>query len=129
MPKEKIITHQSVSSEKYIRSKELRREMTPAECRLWQFLRAARLEGYHFRRQQIIDKYIVDFYCHQADLVVEVDGGVHQEQEEYDRRRDETLIGRGLTVLRDTNQEVNQNLSGVLALILEACLKGKGKET
>ena len=104
-------------------------EMTPAESRLWQRLRAGHLEGFHFRRQQIIGKFIVDFYCHQADLVVEVDGGVHLDQGDYDQQRDEILKLNGLTVLRVTNQDVNQNLEGVLTLILEACSKGKAKET
>mgnify|MGYP001252608911 CR=1 FL=1 len=71
-----IVTGQKVSAAKEARAKELRREMTPAEGKLWMGLRANRLEGFHFRRQQVIEPYIVDFYCHQAALVIEVDGGV-----------------------------------------------------
>lgn len=62
----------------------IRKMMTPADSKLWQRLRANRLEGLHFRRQQIIDSYFVDFYCHAVSLVVGVDGGIHMEQEVYD---------------------------------------------
>ena len=86
-----------------------------------QHLRAGRLEGYHFRRQQVIDRFIVDFYCHRADSVVEVDGGVHLDQCEYDRERDLYLRKRGLKVLRFTNTEVNNDLQAVLAIIMDAC--------
>jgi very-short-patch-repair endonuclease len=73
MPAKNIIPGQKVSRKKLQRSRELRREMTPAEKLLWQELRANKL-GTHFRRQQVIAGFIVDFYCHKADLVVEVDG-------------------------------------------------------
>ena len=102
--------------------------MTPAELKLWQRLRAGRLEGFHFRRQQIIDRFIVDFYCHQADLVVEVDGSVHLNQKDYDDQRDLHLQQRGLGVLRFTNTDVNTNLEGVLDAILEACQQATGKK-
>ncbi len=95
--------------------------MTPAEGKLWQYLRAGRLEGHHFRRQQVIGSYIVDFYCHQANLIVEVDGDVHLDQEEYDKERDHDLEIRGLRVIRFTNTQVNRELETVLAIILEAC--------
>ncbi len=121
MPIEQIITGQTVSPKKSERARELRREMTPAEKKLWARLRTNRLEGLHFRRQQVIEPYIVDFYCHQAGLVVEVDGGVHQDQEDYDQKRDEDLRARGLRVVRFTNTEVNQNIEGVLAEILRLC--------
>lgn len=127
MPIKKIITGQHISQGQFERSKELRREMTPAETKLWQRLRAGHLEGFHFRRQQVIHRFIVDFYCHQADLVVEVDGGIHLEQTEYDRERDSYLKAQGLRVMRFTNQQVNQNLEGVLNEILGACQRsGKG---
>ena len=69
----------------------------------------------------MIGRFIVDFYCHQSDLVVEVDGGVHQGQEDYDRERDQHLQEWGLKVLRFANAEVTHDLEGVLATILEAC--------
>ena len=73
MPVKYIIPGQKVTKEKLQRAKELRRDMTPAEKLLWQELRANKL-GVHFRRQQIIVGFIVDFYCHKAALVIEVDG-------------------------------------------------------
>ena len=125
MPHKKIITGQHIAPERFERSKELRRLMTPAEKKLWQYLRAGHLDGFHFRRQQVIGRFIVDFYCHQANLVVEVDGGVHLEQAEYDRERDTYLQSHGFDILRFTNQEVNRSLETVLAVILQACDRRK----
>jgi very-short-patch-repair endonuclease len=75
----------------------------------------------HFQRQQIIDRFIVDFYCHKAALVVEVDGGIHLEQYAYDRERELFLKDIGLRVLRFTNMDVEHNLVDVLHAILQAC--------
>jgi len=96
--------------------------MTPAEAILWERLRANRLRRLQFRRQQIIDGFIVDFYCHAAALVVEVDGDVHDEQQEYDEARDRVLQSRGLRVLRVRNERVMGDLQGVLREIARACL-------
>ena len=81
MPVKNIIPGQRVTKEKLQLAKELRREMTPAEKILWQEVRAKKL-GVHFRRQQIIAGFIVDFYCHKGVLVVEVDGDIHDLQQE-----------------------------------------------
>ena len=130
-----IITGQKISPNKLQRAKELRRQMTPEEKILWQHLRANRLNGLHFRRQQIIDGFIVDFYCHAAGLVIEIDGKIHQQQAEYDAERDKILTARGLQILRIKNSEVKENLPGVLNCIIETCdltpqppsLAGKGE--
>jgi very-short-patch-repair endonuclease len=124
MPLKNIITGQRINREKLRRAKEMRQNMTPVEMKLWQRLRAGRLEGFHFRRQQILDGYIADFYCHTAGLVVEVDGDVHLEQQEYDRERDNHLSARGLRVLRFYNTDVNKDIEAVLEVILKACRKG-----
>jgi very-short-patch-repair endonuclease len=121
MPIKHIVTDQSISQSLIEKAKELRQNMTPSEQILWRYLRAGRLQRYHFRRQQIIHPYIVDFYCHEVALAVEVDGGVHLEQQDYDHNRDEFLQNIGLRVLRFTNHEVAQNLDGVLTAILDAC--------
>ncbi len=121
MPLKKIITGQHVINEQQIAARAMRRQMTPAEAILWERLRARRLGGYHFRRQQTIDRFIVDFYCHQSSLVVEVDGGVHRGQAEYDRERDQFLNDRHLKILRFSNTKVTNDLEKVLALILAAC--------
>jgi len=103
----------------------LRREMTPAEARLWQFLRANRLAGLHFRRQQVIDGFIADFYCHKAGchkagLIIELDGKIHERQHEYDEARDEILRYRGLRILRFSNEAVLTDMNDVLLTIHRA---------
>jgi very-short-patch-repair endonuclease len=89
--------------------------MTPAEKLLWQELRANRL-GVHFRRQQVIAGFIVDFYCHKAALVVEVDGDIHDLQQEEDARREKVLGELGLRVIRFGNDEIVRNLSAVVRM-------------
>jgi len=110
------------------RAERMRRKMTPAETKLWKRLRAGRLNGFHFRRQQIVGGYIVDFYCHKTNLVVEVDGGIHQDRVEYDCERDKVLRSRGLTVLRVTNRDVNHKLDQVLDTILSVCESHSSRE-
>ena len=121
MPVNNIVMGQKVSRELRERAKELRHNMTPAEKILWEKLRHNRLGGFQFRRQQIIDGYIADFYCHAKALVVEVDGDIHEQQVEYDNNRDTHLISRGFLVLRFTNEEISQNLTMVLRKISDAC--------
>ena len=123
MPSRNIIIGQEVDPALLERAKELRKNMTPEEGILWQHLRANRLGGWHFRRQQVIAGFIVDFYCHQAGLVVELDGPVHERQPEHDNERDTILESQGLRVLRIKNTEVHQDLELVLERILEACVQ------
>ncbi|MCL6752086.1 endonuclease domain-containing protein [Nostoc sp. CCCryo 231-06] len=103
------------------RAKELRQQMTPEEKILWQHLRANRLNGLHFRRQQIINGFIADFYCHATALVIEVDGKIHEQQAEYDAERGKVLSARGLRLLRIKNEEVRHELDKVLMRISTAC--------
>ena len=119
MPVKNIVIGQKITSEKKQRAKELRRELTPEEALLWHELRTNKLAGWHFRRQQVIDGFIVDFYCHAASLIIEVDGGIHEMQKEQDAERDAHLISRGFRVLRVTNDNVNNDIQGVLRKILE----------
>lgn len=116
-----IVIGQKIKSDKLERAKELRRQMTPAEKILWEHLRANRLNGLHFRRQQIIDGFIVDFYCHAASLVIEIDGKIHEQQIEYDLERDQVLTARGLQLLRIENEEVINELDQVLVRIYQTC--------
>ncbi len=116
MPIKNIVTGQKVAKAKLERAKELRREMTPAEKILWQELRANKL-GVHFRRQQVIQGFIVDFYCHKAALVVEVDGDVHDLQKEEDERRERALSALGLRVVKFQNDEVMRDVSAVVGKI------------
>jgi very-short-patch-repair endonuclease len=114
-----IIPGQTVTKEKLQRAKELRRDMTPAEKILWQELRANKL-GIHFRRQQVIAGFIVDFYCHKAGLVVEVDGDIHDLQQAEDARREKVLSEMGLRVIRFRNEDVMKDLSAVVGKIRDA---------
>jgi very-short-patch-repair endonuclease len=116
MPVKNILPGQKVTKEKLQRARELRRDMTPAEKILWEELRANKL-GVHFRRQQVIAGFIVDFYCHKSALVVEVDGDVHDLQKEEDARRERALSELGLRIVRFRNDEVLKNVSMVATKI------------
>ncbi len=115
-----IIPGQKVARDKLQRARELRREMTPAEKILWEELRGNKL-GVHFRRQQVIAGFIVDFYCHKGGLVIELDGSVHRgdQQKENDAKRDKALGELGLQIIRFKNEDVVKNLSAVLEKIQE----------
>jgi very-short-patch-repair endonuclease len=119
-----IIRRQKIDPVKLERAQELRRNMTFAERRLWHRLRTNKLDGFHFRRQQIIDGFIVDFYCHAAGLVVELDGAIHDKQVEYDTERERVLEARGLRILRFRNEEVLMDIESVLTRIRAACWAG-----
>ena len=102
-----------------LRARSLRRDQTDAERKLWAALRAHRLQGTSFRRQSPVGPFIADFVCHDARLIVELDGGQHYEaaHELKDARRDAFLVSRGFRVLRFSNHEVMTNLQGVLETI------------
>jgi very-short-patch-repair endonuclease len=117
-----IVRGQKVNPDTIQRAKELRRAMTPQEKILWQELRRNQLGGFHFRRQQVINRYIADFYCHAAALVVELDGEVHESQKERDATRDAVIRDYGILVMRFKNREVDENLAEVLKAILAECV-------
>jgi very-short-patch-repair endonuclease len=96
--------------------------MTVAEQRLWRRLRELTLAGSHLRRQATIGPYIVDFACHSARIVVELDGGQHglETQAKPDKERDDFLGADGYRVLRFWNNDVMQNLDGVTSVIADA---------
>lgn len=100
-------------------AKTLRQSMTEAETLLWRHLRAHRLQGAKFRRQQPIGPYVVDFVHFGARLIVEADGGQHN-GEPADARRDAWLEAQGFRVLRFWNNDILQNTDAVLAVVLEA---------
>lgn len=114
-----IVYGQRIQDAKREAARRLRRRMTPEENLLWQALRRDP-GGSHFRRQQIIDGFIVDFYSNVRGLVIEVDGAVHLAQQEYDRERDQALLTRGLTVLHFTNLDIRNHLERVMNEIAEA---------
>ena len=100
------------------RARELRRDMTPVEGRLWQHLRDKQLAGLRFRRQHPVDRFILDFYCPQHKLAVEVDGDIHASQVECDQVRTQWLEARGYRMVRFTNRQIEKELPEVLEEIL-----------
>lgn len=98
----------------------MRREPTPQEEKLWEKLRAKRLDGWKFRHQSPLGPFVPDFCCPAAKLIVELDGSQHGEREAYDEARTRFLEREGYRVLRFWNVDVDQNLEGVLTLILAA---------
>ena len=103
---------------KYL-ARKLRKQPTDAENLLWKHLRARQLNGYKFRRQHFIDPYIVDFFCMESGLIVEADGGQHDEQRKYDTERTVYFESRGYRVIRFWNNEILDNIDIVLERIMK----------
>ena len=101
-------------------ARRLRRNMTPAEQKLWEALKGKKLGGLKFRAQQPVGPFILDFYCPARKLVVELDGEVHEEQADYDEVRTQQLEGYGYRVIRFRSEEVREDLPTVLERILKA---------
>ena len=93
----------------------LRKNSTPQEKILWQILRNHNFYGYEIRRQSLIGNYIVDFVCRKKKIIIEIDGGQHNEPEniEYDKKRTEYLEQKGYKIIRFWNNDINDNISGV----------------
>jgi very-short-patch-repair endonuclease len=102
------------------RARSLRTVQTYAEQGLWYHLRSRHLQGWKFRRQHEIGRYIADFVCPYAGLIVELDGGQHGEQVIYDELRTLELEAMGYRVLRFWNNDVLKNIEGVLEVLVEA---------
>ncbi len=104
------------SPEIFKRASELRKNMTEAEVILWSALRRKQIKGKRFRRQHPIERFIVDFYCHDSRLIIEADGGIHKalEQKEYDIGRSIELEKFGLKIIRFTNEQIKNNLAETL---------------
>lgn len=110
-------------------ARELRHPQTPAEATLWLHLRNRNLE-YKFRRQHTFDFFIIDFYCAEVKLCIEIDGDYHLEktQQEYDAARTEYLESRGRKIIRFTNDDVRFNIHAVAQTIVDTCNELKGKK-
>lgn len=109
--------HETMTSERTEFARQLRKQPTRAEDILWRCLRGSRFDGAKFRRQVPFDRYVVDFYCHAAKLVIELDGTQHAWFSDYDAGRSEVLQRLGVHVVRFTNEEVCADLDSVLARI------------
>lgn len=101
------------------KAKELRKNMTPQERKLWNILRNHQFYGYEIRRQYPIDKYIVDFICRNKKIIIEIDGGQHNEKYtlEYDKKRSADLGKLGYKVIRFWNNDIDKNLDGVYKIL------------
>ncbi len=102
------------------RTQKLRKQLTDAERHLWGRIRRHQLNGYRFRRQAPIGRYIVDFVCLSERLIIEVDGGQHSDRRDVDARRTEWLESQNFRVLRFWNNEVFENIEGVIETIASA---------
>ncbi|MDK1118668.1 MAG: endonuclease domain-containing protein [Anaerolineae bacterium] len=100
------------------RARELRKNMTSAEKKLWGVLRGKQLDGLYFRRQHPVGPYILDFFCAKGNLVIEVDGDSHLDQEEYDKERTRWLEKeKGYRVIRFTNDDIFKSIHEVIEAI------------
>jgi very-short-patch-repair endonuclease len=104
----------------HVRARAPRQDMTEAEKQIWQILRSRQMEGHKFRRQVPIGRYIADFVCHDARLIVEIDGGQHDSSSPREIQRTEFLQNEGYRVLRFWNDEIRENLDGVHHTIVDA---------
>lgn len=109
-----ITGHQRITDAKKKLSKDLRNKLTVAERKLWFLIRNRQLNGVKFRRQQIVAGFVVDFYCADNRLAVELDGDVHALQEQYDKDREAALLELGVRTVRFTNHEVLEQTEAVL---------------
>jgi len=99
------------------KARELRKNLTTQEKILWSKLRKKQQNGMHFRRQHPCGIYILDFYCFEANIVVEVDGKIHLSQKEYDRERTRFLESSGFKVLRFKNEDIKIRIDWVIEVI------------
>ncbi|OIQ96285.1 hypothetical protein GALL_216840 [mine drainage metagenome] len=104
-------------------AREMRNRMTDAEALLWMMLRNRRIAGAKFRRQHPVGRYILDFYCDEKRLGIELDGGQHSEAVEYDKQRDSWLRVQGIQVLRFWNNQMLTETEVVLEVIYQVLLK------
>ena len=112
--------HKRTTPKIFTHAKELSREMTTIEHKLWAHLRAHRMKSAHFRSQHAIGNYVVDFCAPRKKLIIELDGSQHLEQTEYDAERTGFLQSKGYKILRFWNNDVSNNMNAVLSVIWES---------
>lgn len=121
--KRKILPYNPALKEK---ARQLRNHSTKSEILLWQFLKKKQMLGYDFHRQKPLDKYIVDFFCNELMLAIEIDGESHFGKEKYDENRQKQLEDSGVRFLRFEDTEIFYNLEEVLKTI-EKWIKGRNQ--
>jgi very-short-patch-repair endonuclease len=100
-------------------ARNLRKESTSEEDKIWNVLRNRKFRNCKFRRQHVIDGFVVDFYCKRLYLAIEIDGKIHERQEEYDKLRQRLIEEKGIKFIRITNEEVNKDIEILLKRIEE----------
>ena len=125
--KSKWPLYYSASEKTVAKATKLRRELTQSEKILWNIIRSRKIKGFKFRRQHAIQYYIADFYCHEAKLIIELDGDVHdvEEVKEYDKRRQKIIEKLGLKVIRFSNELVLSNPDIIIQEIEKHLLENK----
>ncbi len=113
------LLHQGANDGQFQAARSMRKEMTEAERILWNELKNRKLNGLKFRRQHPIHYYIADFYCHEKKLIIEVDGGIHENEEIriHDENRSAEFDKMGITVLRFMNEKILHSLNEVIEVI------------
>ena len=101
-------------------ARQLRQEQTSAEEKVWQLLRNKKCLGLKFRRQHVIEGFVVDFYCHKYKLAIEIDGGIHNKQKDYDQLRQQEIEAKFNTVIRVKNDDIIDNCTVLMNKIKEA---------
>ncbi|MDD4179952.1 MAG: DUF559 domain-containing protein [Candidatus Margulisbacteria bacterium] len=101
-------------------ARQLRKDQTSTEEKVWDILRDRRLFNLKFRRQHVIEGFVVDFYCPEHKLVIEIDGGIHNKQKDYDQLRQEEIESKFNTVIRVRNEEIKDNCVALIGKIKEA---------
>ncbi len=111
--------HKGAPSSIFVKARILRDNMTSAEMRLWEYLKNKQLEGFKFRRQHPIHLFIADFYCHELKLIIELDGGYHNEEDQIlkDKERTELLKFQDVSIIRFKNEEIENDIEKVLSEI------------
>jgi very-short-patch-repair endonuclease len=119
MPKKSM--HHSAKPSTFKNAYRLRTDLTPAELMLWEHLKSKQLGGYKFRSQHPITRYILDFYCHEVKLAIELDGSVHDSKDAkfYDDDRDNNLSELGVHTIRFRNENVLEDIENVKRKILQ----------
>ena len=100
-------------------ARQLRKGQTDTEKRVWTLLKDRQLFGLKFRRQHVIEGFVVDFYCHEHQLAIEVDGGIHQRRREYDRLRQNEIEAKDVTIIRVSNDDLENNMCTLIQKIKE----------
>ena len=95
-------------------ARRLRKEQTKAEKVVWELLRNRKFKKHKFRRQHVIEGFVLDFYCNELKLGIEVDGGIHLKRKDYDELRQEAIESKGIYIVRVTNKEIKEDKRSVL---------------